>query len=61
MKRYEVIRIELDMGDLKGLNGLSSVGFHVVGIVQEQHPYHVTAKGDAVLANYALMEREITE
>lgn len=58
-RKYEFIRIELDMGDLDQLNGLGSVGFRVVAVVQEQSTWKTTGTGAPLLTNFALLEREL--
>ncbi len=47
MKRYEYIRIELDMGNLKELNSLSGSGWRVAAVVHQ------------FKADYALLERPL--
>ena len=54
MKSYEYIRLEFDLGDLKELNSLSSVGFRVVAVIDE----HITGRMN-YLAHFALLEREL--
>ena len=54
MKAYEYIRLEFDINDFKGLNGLSSTGWRVVAVIDER----VTGRMN-YLAHYALMEREL--
>jgi hypothetical protein len=54
VKRYEYIRLEFDVNDLKELNGLSSVGFRVVAVIDER----ITGRMN-YLAHFALLEREL--
>jgi hypothetical protein len=56
VKRYEYIRLEFDLGDLKKLNGLSSVGFRVVAVIDER----ITGRIN-YLAHFALLERELPD
>jgi hypothetical protein len=56
-QRYEYIRIEIDMGDLTKLNSLSSVGWRVVGVVQEKRVTQYM--GTPTWANFALLERPL--
>lgn len=45
MAGYEYIRLRFDWGDLKELNGLGSVGWHVVSVTKygENFPYGMVA------------------
>jgi hypothetical protein len=57
---YEYIRLKIDTGDLKGLNGLSSMGWRVVAIVQEPHLYTVEGHWPfSQMENFALLERPL--
>lgn len=56
MIRYEYIRLEVDMGDLKELNGLSSSGWRAVAIVNE---VQTKAHGYKHVVHYALLERPL--
>jgi len=57
--KYEYIRLELNMGDLTALNGLSSVGFRVVAVLSEPRYVAVDDFAGMVPINYALLERPI--
>ena len=56
MPRYEYIRLAIDVGDLSELNGLSSVGFRVVAVIDE---WELGGLTDFERIHYALLEREI--
>jgi hypothetical protein len=51
VRRYEYIRLAIDIGDLLELNGLSSVGFRVLAVVDERE--------GSDIVHYALLEREL--
>ena len=68
MRKFEYIRVKVDIGDLAELNQLSSVGFRVVAIIDETETFideelnpsePWTAPFTEYTAHYALLEREL--
>ena len=67
-RKFEYIRLAIDVGDLSELNGLSSVGFRVVAVIDEveafvdptldPHMPWASAVSNRVV-HYALLEREL--
>jgi len=67
-RKFEYIRLAIDVGDLSELNGLSSVGFRVVAVIDEVEavvdptldprlPW--SSSFSERLVHYALLEREL--
>lgn len=58
MKKYEYIRIGIDMGDLSELNALSGTGWKIVAVVNNPYFHRDDRVFDAI-SHYALLEREL--
>ena len=67
-RKFEYIRLAIDVGDLSELNGLSSVGFRVVAVINEVETVvdptldpHLpwSSSFSHRLVHYALLEREL--
>lgn len=62
VKRYEYIRIEIDMGDLSELNVLSGTGWKVVAVIDEEvnGPTYGDIEAEGIhTIHFALLERPL--